>query len=300
MQDVGELLPKLADTSRKFLSGLIKESSFSGVIPAALAKASSETANLSLEALMVALLPLARAYARPPISNFYVGAVACDSNNNLYLGANLEIPGHSLGFSVHAEQSAIANAYMHRAPDISAVAVTNAPCGHCRQFMNELSIERDTRLIVDGSEPTTLSRLLPQSFGPKDLGASSGVFPLRTIDLFSAAASDDQLTNAALTAACRSYAPYSKSHSGVAIGTHSGRVVIGCYIENAAFNPSLSPLQVALSALVLAGETWRSISRVHLVELEGVPVSQRTVTEAVLSSVAPGIGLEVSTAKSRS
>src|SRR5206468_5952186 len=56
-------------------------------------------------------------------------------------------------------------------------------------------------------------------------------------------------THAALDAARKAYAPYSKSPSGVAIRSASGRTYRGSYIENVAFNPSLSPLQVALTGL---------------------------------------------------
>ena len=94
---------------------------------------------------MVDLLPLARTYARPPISNYLVGAVARGVSGDLYLGANIEIPGHSLGFSVHGEQFALSNAYMHSEKGIAAIAVTAAPCGHCRQFINEMAPAGDTR-----------------------------------------------------------------------------------------------------------------------------------------------------------
>jgi cytidine deaminase len=81
----------------------------------------------------------------------------------------------------------------------------------------------------------------------------------------------------------------------VAIRTGSGRVFRGSYIENAAFNPSLSPLQTALVALLAAGEKFESISRVLLVETHA-GISQRSVTEAALQTVAPAVRLEVLTA----
>jgi homodimeric cytidine deaminase len=92
---------------------------------------------------------------------------------------------------------------------------------------------------------------------------------------------------AALDAARRSYAPYSKSPSGVALRTASGRLYRGSYIENVAFNPSLSPLQTALTAPIAGGEDYSSISTVALVEAEGARISQRPVTEIVLRAIAP-------------
>jgi cytidine deaminase len=84
-----------------------------------------------------------------------------------------------------------------------------------------------------------------------------------------------------------SYAPYSKSPSGVAIRTSSGRFYRGSYIENVAFNPSLSPLQTALAALIAGGDDYSNISAVALVEVQDARISQRPVTEIVLKSVAP-------------
>jgi cytidine deaminase len=98
---------------------------------------------------------------------------------------------------------------------------------------------------------------------------------------------------AAWQAARKSYAPYTKAHSGVAIGTGPGRTFAGSYIENAAFNPSLSPLQTALVALIAAGENPAAISRATLVEREGAAISQKSVTEAALNTIAPAVELEV-------
>ena len=100
-------------------------------------------------------------------------------------------------------------------------------------------------------------------------------------------AADDPVTQAALDAARKSYAPYSKSPSGVAIRSHSGRIYRGCYIENVAFNPSLSPLQTALAGMIRSGEPYSAIMGVVLVEVQEAKISQRAVTETVLTAIAP-------------
>ena len=41
--------------------------------------------------LVIALLPLARTYARPPISRFFVGGVVKGVSGSLYFGGNLEL-----------------------------------------------------------------------------------------------------------------------------------------------------------------------------------------------------------------
>jgi cytidine deaminase len=289
-------LSKFTEKSRQRLLRVLREPGFSGYIPSDEVKALCDGEGKSIDALMIELLPPARTYSRPPISNYRVGAVARGTSGNLYFGANVEFPGHSLGFSVHGEQSALSNAYMHSDGGVSSIAVTAAPCGHCRQFMNELSPDGDIQVLVDGKPPVKLSSLLPTAFGPKDLGVTNVAFPIREVDLILPKGASDELTLSALGAARKSYAPYTKAHSGVAIDTRPGRTYKGAYIENAAYNPSLPPLQTALVALVLAGESYSTISEVVLVEAKGAPISQKSAAEAVLGAIAPAVKLRVLTA----
>ena len=288
--NLAQLLPKLQAESRERVSRLVNQPAFSGQIPATDVAALLAIEHGDIDALMLALLPLARAYSRPPISKYLVGTVVRGKDGGLYLGANIELAGHSLNFSVHGEQSAISNAYMHSDTGITAVAVTAAPCGHCRQFMNELTPGTDIRILIEGSPAVNLSSLLPQSFGPKDLGFRDGAFPVRDTNLV--LSTTDDLTAAALGAARKSYAPYTRAHSGVAINARD-RTFRGSYIENAAFNPSLPPLQTALAALIIAGGDYSGITRVVLVEVEDTAISQRDVTEAALKTIAPKAELRV-------
>jgi len=213
----------------------------------------------------------------------------------VYLGMNVEIPHHSLGFSVHGEQAALSNAYMHGEDGVSAIAVTAAPCGHCRQFMNEVSPAGEIEILIDAKAPVKLSSLLPMAFGPRDLGFQHGAFPVTPTKLVRTNKSDDELVFAALDAAEHAHAPYSDSVSGVAIRTKTGKVYKGSYLENAALNPSLSPLQTALVQLTLAGDDYDGISRVLLLETKEAKISQVSVTTAVLSSVAPRVELQTIT-----
>src|SRR5207253_11100784 len=136
--------------------------------------------------------------------------------------------------TVHAEQSSIANAWMNGEEGVDLIAVTAAPCGYCRQFLNELTTA-DRLTIAIPNETHTLRELLPSAFGPRDLGIEGGLMqreehPL-TIDVA------DELAMLALTAARRSYAPYSKAYAGVAVRTIDGKTASGAYAENAAFTP---------------------------------------------------------------
>lgn len=83
-----------------------------------------------------------------------------------------------------------------------------------------------------------------------------------------------------------SYAPYSKSYAGVALRVRNGAIVTGAYAENAAFNPSLSPLQAALSQLNLQGLVWNDLVEGVLVQSSSMHTSStRTVLSAI--SAAP-------------
>lgn len=287
-----DLLPTFRDDSRKKLRSVLSAPGFSGQLPAAAVHDLLASEQKSIAALMLALLPLARAYSHPPISNYRVGVVARGESGSLYLGFNIEFSEQALGFAVHGEQAALSSAYMHGEAGVAAIALTAAPCGHCRQFMNELSPDGQIGILVDQAAPMKLSALLPMAFGPKDLGRKEGAFPIKPMKLIPAAPPSDALIQAALEAARTSYAPYSGANSGAAISTRSGGVYKGSYIENVAFNPSLSPLQTALVQLIVAGEEYPAITRVALAESSHAKISQRAATEAVLSAVAPSVRLE--------
>jgi cytidine deaminase len=288
-----KLLPGFSAESLARLSQLLGDSQYSGQIPAADVSVLVKNEKISVEKLMLELLPLARSYARPPISNFFVGVVVRGASGSLYTGANIEIPGQCLGFAVHAEQSALSNAYMHAEKAVTALAVNAAPCGHCRQFINEVAPDGEMSILTLDKPPAKLSAILPSAFGPADLGMNHGALPIQPAKLSLVKDSSDPLALAALDAASKSYSPYSKSPSGVAVRGGRGRIYRGSYIENVAFNPSLSPLQTALAAMIAAGEEPSAISGATLVESQEAKISQRPVTETVLRAIAPGARLEV-------
>lgn len=243
------------------------------IIPAADAR------SLSPAELTSIVLPRAAGFARPPISNFKVGAVARGATGTLYLGANIEFSGEALSFTVHAEQSAVANAFMNGEQGIDLIAVTAAPCGYCRQFLNEL-VTANTLTIQLPNGSFDLAELLPHAFGPRNLGIDGGL--LQRDDHALTIATDDKLANEALCAANMSYAPYSNSFAGVALRTSDGTVVTGAYAENAGFNPSMSPLEVALSQLNLRGHSFETITDAVLVHVDDLHTNAtRTVLAAV-------------------
>jgi cytidine deaminase len=269
---------------------VLEEAVQGSVVPAAQAAALASEHGVGVADLMGHLVPLAAArYASAPISGFRVGAVARGSSGALYLGANLERPGTALALTVHAEQSATANAWLHDEDGLATLAVSAPPCGHCRQFLNELATADSLEVLVTGRRSRLLPELLPESFGPADLGVTAGLMSPRANGL--ALDSEDPLVLEALAAAEASYAPHSRSFAGVALETASGAVHTGRYAENAAFNPSLTPLACALALCALAGGAEDEITRAVLVQAPS-QVDQTGATAEALRAVST-VALEV-------
>lgn len=291
--------PALAAVSpalRAALAPLISQHDFAGWLSAAQVKQLMQANDLDEDALCLTLLPLAAAYAVTPLSHFNVGAIARGVSGNLYFGANMEFVAAPLQQTVHAEQSAIAHAWLRGETRLRALTVNYTPCGHCRQFMNELNSGTDLIICLPERAAATLASYLPDAFGPRDLAIHSLL--LDEIDHafavaawldhgLSAASPDDNdpLVSAALAAASRSHAPYSQSHSGVALQALDGRIYAGRYAENAAFNPSLPPLQTALILMNAAGVDIQQITRAVLAERQNASITQWPATKATLAAL---------------
>ena len=265
-----------------------------------------EKLEISMEKLMLMLLPVASSFAQPVISNYFVGAVAKGSKVNtkgyyaLYLGANFEFSGQSLSHTIHAEQSVISNAWLQGETHVDAIATAAKPCGHCRQFLYEIETGNDLNIIIPVTENNTdeilvtkLSALLPQSFGPKDLGVDDFLMNSQSQSLSLNDPSKDPLVLKALQAASLAHAPYTKNYAGCVIELTDGSYFEGRYAENAAFNPSLSPLLSAYSNLVFHHKnvTENPIKRVILVERKS-KISQRDATQSVLNILSSGLKVE--------
>ena len=109
------------------------------------------------------------AYA--PYSHFQVGAAVLAESGKIYGGANVE--NASYGATVCAERSAIFAAVNAGERKLAAIAVTETPCGVCRQVMREFCDPKEMKVILAKSvtdyKELTLEELLPLSFGPDDL-----------------------------------------------------------------------------------------------------------------------------------
>ncbi len=245
--------------------------------------------GLSDKELRVALLPFSAAYSYAPISEFYVGAIVRGLSGRLYFGANMEFLGVQLGQTVHAEQSAISHAWMKGERGLTDITINFSPCGHCRQFMNELSTAKELKVQLPEREEKSLHDYLPEAFGPGDLGITSGL--MAEVKHQFDCDDSDALTQKAVDAMNMSHAPYTNNLSGLALELTDGRVFQGAYAENAAFNPSLPPLQVALIQVLLAGETFDKIKAAALVENSEGKISHLADTQSTLEALNPDIPL---------
>lgn len=211
--------------------------------------------------LALRCIQVAACYALVPVSHFYVGAVAIGQSGQFYFGANQEFADAAMQQTVHAEQSAIMHAWLAGESGLTDMVVNYTPCGHCRQFMNELNSAGALHIHLPHSQHHRLHSYLPDAFGPKDLGIERVLFDSQDHGY---PIEGDALQQAARCAMNQAYAPYSQAYSGVALQAGE-QVIIGRYAENAAFNPSFLPLQGALNLYRLSGNE-KPISRVVFCE----------------------------------
>ncbi|MCK2183795.1 cytidine deaminase [Halomonas getboli] len=119
-----------------------------------------------------------RAYA--PYSNHPVGALIVSESGTRYVGANVEV-AHYKG--ICAEASAIATMASAGERELREVYVIGpgehlcTPCGDCRQRIREFATPETLIRVVDAQGTLlrryTMDQLLPDSFGPENLGHSS-------------------------------------------------------------------------------------------------------------------------------
>jgi len=272
----------LAADLQSALAPLLADEHFPALLTAEQVAMLKNATRLDEDALAFALLPLAAACARTPVSHFNVGAIARGVSGTWYFGGNMEFIGATMQQTVHAEQSAISHAWLRGEKSLASVTVNYTPCGHCRQFMNELNSGLSLRINLPGRDPHTLADYLPDAFGPKDLDIKT---LLMDEEDHGFAVTGDALAQAAIVAANKSHAPYSQAPAGLALECRDGTRFAGRYAENAAFNPSLPPLQGALNLLSLNGYDYPDIQRAVLAEKAEATLTQWDATAATLKAL---------------
>jgi cytidine deaminase len=114
-----------------------------------------------------------RAYC--PYSHFPVGAAVLTTEGRIFSGCNVE--NASYGLTICAERNAIFHAVSHGLQPIVAVAIytptprPSAPCGACRQVINEFGPQARVYSFCNGKEElrVSMTELLKHAFGPHNL-----------------------------------------------------------------------------------------------------------------------------------
>lgn len=234
-------------------------------------------------AQLSSLIPKATELARASISSFRVGAVALGKSRTAYLGANQEFPGLPLNFTIHAEQAAVVNARLHGEKGLLALAVSAAPCGHCRQFLSEIG--NPALDIAAGNDILPLAELLPNSFSLP----TGGETLFSRSDIMARAGSLSSPEDAARLMADASFSPYTHTKCGIVLVDDAGKIFSGCLLECSAYNPSLSAFQTAMITHALSG--GGAISEVYLYEKGPSPI--KLLLANLLKAAAPNSKLHV-------
>jgi cytidine deaminase len=276
-------------------------------------RAAAATGVATVQDLLPLLVPSAMKRAIVPISRFPVGAVGLGASGRVYVGVNLEFRGVPLCHSVHAEQFLVANAAAAGESALRAVAVSHMPCGHCRQFLQEIRGASGIQILVtsdaeEGCAPEwrTVASLLLRPFGPHDLLPEEVPLVLERHDNplgepvpavangFAAGDLEARLREAAEAAARAAHAPYSECPSGFAVADGDGRIYAGGCLESAAYNPTLGPVQAAIIAMIAAGGgPAGDLVAAALVEKERASVAQEATARIFLDAVSPQATLHV-------
>ncbi|MBU1356308.1 MAG: cytidine deaminase [Candidatus Edwardsbacteria bacterium] len=123
---------------------------------------------------LIASAKMAQKAAYAPYSKFKVGAALLGKSGRIFTGCNVE--NVSYGLACCAERNAVFKALSEGEREFRAIAIVSdspeptAPCGACRQVLNEFA--PDISVIMPGKKrtiKTTLKKLLPFAFGPKSL-----------------------------------------------------------------------------------------------------------------------------------
>ncbi|MBA0612115.1 hypothetical protein Godav_012757, partial [Gossypium davidsonii] len=200
------------------------------------------------------------------ISKYHVGAVGIGSSGRIFFGANLEFPGLPLNHSVHAEQFLITNLSLNAEPRLKYIAVSAAPCGHCRQFFQELRGAPDVKMLITSSDDEKENKI-SNTCNDKDQEFT----PLSH------------------------FLPHSGCPSGVALIDVEGKIYKGSYMESAAYNPSLPPVQAAIVAYVASGGGggYERIVRAVLVEKSDAVIKQEHTARLLLQCISPKCEVKV-------
>ena len=236
---------------------------------------------------LCSLLETARKHSFAPITGYHVGTVVLTDQNEIYLGANIEIMDCGLGQSIHAEQSAIIRV-LHKGQAVKKIAVQKAPCAFCRQFMAELHNAFKIEILLPDNTNLSLNELYPLPFHPLDLEISAippfnskwQIVNKEPLNLLEQSVKDLLIKRFSI-----SHSPYTNSPGAVVLQTKSGQIYGGSYFENVAFNPSVEPIRSALVELVHNGGNMQEIVKVFCLKTNGRNVDHVKTMQLFLSTL---------------
>ena len=244
----------------------------------------AQSLNFSKADFLFYALDFAKNFSQSPISHYQVGAVGLGTSNNLYIGTNIEFLQFPINQSIHAEQSLVSLAYTQGESGLKEIYLTAFPCGHCRQFFREMNNYDKLKIFVSSNKTTsfTLLELLPHSFGPQDLNITQSLFLDKSSSLVTELVNvpstvSAQLQEKILFSIQNSFAPYSKNPSGVVFVFDDDQSIVGSYLESCAYNPSLSPFQMAYAQIVLRKIDIKKLKEVYFVDMINAQIKQENI-----------------------
>jgi len=124
---------------------------------------------------LIDLAKSASEHAYAPYSKFHVGAAILTEDGETFAGCNVE--NASYGLTICAERNAVFQMVARGKRKIQLLVVytptekPSAPCGACRQVVNEFGPGALVLCVCDGRETieARLGDLLPKAFGPQNL-----------------------------------------------------------------------------------------------------------------------------------
>ena len=133
--------------------------------------------DLNTRERMIKLAKSMSQKAHCPYSGYPVGAAVLSDDGQVFGGCNVE--NASYGLSMCAERNAIFQMVAQGGQRIHCVVIYTptdqpaAPCGSCRQVINEFGSQALIVCVGDGEKSfeSPISELLPKAFGPDNLAA---------------------------------------------------------------------------------------------------------------------------------
>lgn len=278
---IEDILPDLPKSQKELFASILNED-FKGVIHKADFNRLLKGIKGTPQRLLNTLLKVAAQYSVSPISNFKVGAVIVGHSGNIYFGTNLEFPGTAINSTLHAEQSAVSLAYSQNETGIHTLAVSASPCGHCRQFLNEVCPDSPLNVFIGAERDYLLADLLPDAFSGKDIDVNQTLFEQKRKLSHSNNVLPEEVVK---EVAHSSFSPYSDTRAGMILKTESNDVFSGPYIESAAFNPSISPLLSALIPLIFSGIPVSEITDGYFYQSPGAISDQKNFCHSLLKQL---------------